>query len=122
LFSTNIPVSNWLTRLSNWQNEQSKIIGVQAAMSLKSNVTSAIAEKRISWDNLMRGYAILGYVKLEITIIGYKAVKGHKGDKIELTVLSAPERPPTKEEIITLKREAIEAIPSTANDVGENNE
>ena len=88
LFSTNIPVSNWLTRLSNWQTEQGKLIGVHAAMSLKSNITSTIAEKRISWDTLMRGYAILGYVKLEITVVGYKAIKGHKGDKIELTVLN----------------------------------
>jgi hypothetical protein len=88
LYQTNVPVAGWFARLSNWQLEQSKTIGIKEAMCLKSNITGAVAKKRISWDNLMRGYSILGYVKLEITIVGYKAIKDHKGDKVELTVLT----------------------------------
>ena len=58
---------NWHTLITKYQERVNRLSSEKGSANMKGNMTRRLAEDKISWGTLMRGFAILEFDKIEVT-------------------------------------------------------
>jgi hypothetical protein len=72
----------WQRQITKYQEKINKISSKKGSANMKGNMTRRLAEAKLSWGTLMRGFAIMEIDRLEITFKCYK-----KNDCREITMV-----------------------------------
>lgn len=79
LIKTDIDIHKWNRLLTKWQDRVMKIHSKKGSANMKGNMSRRLAEPRLSWPLLMRGFSIYEIEKTEIIFRLHK-----RGEIIEI--------------------------------------
>ncbi len=83
LVQNNITVQNWHSYISRYQERCKKFSSKKGTINMKGNMSRRLAADKLSWSGLMRGFNILEYSKVTITV---ELEKGMEKRKITIVV------------------------------------
>ena len=82
-YRTGLRAHQWDAQLSKWERKTITTLSAKDSSSIKGNITQALSKEKLTWSNLLTGFAILGYTRVDIkfTLHGY-----NKTEEIEVTI------------------------------------
>jgi hypothetical protein len=66
LKNENLSGFQWNRYITRYQERINRFTSKRGVMNMKGNLTRRLAEPKLSWGSIMRGFAILEYTKIEI--------------------------------------------------------
>lgn len=95
LYKYGLSAHSWQRHITRYQERVDKLSSRKGSANMKGNMQRRLAEDRLSWGTLMRGFSILEFVKVEVTFKTTKRI----GGKLE-----------TRDVTITIHDDEINAI------------
>ena len=102
LYKYGLSAHSWQRHITRYQERVDKQSSRKGSANMKGNMQRRLAEDRLSWGSLMRGFSILEFERVEIT---FKTTKRY-GNKLE-----------TRDVTIVINDDELNAVDNNDDDI-----